>query len=392
MGRPNPIRLLCLLGVNLLLAGCATLAPLPQAGSLLDDAAFAAPAEPVDPAQAFALSERMRHYLEVEIAPQLRRKGVRDGLVEALSSRAQLRLEYDAASTRTAAQAFDARAGNCLSLVVMTAAMARHLGIPVEFNDVVTDENWARAGDLMVNAGHVNLTLGQRLVEDRLGRDSGRTVTIDFDPPRGSARALMRPISEATVSAMFMNNRAAESLVAGRVDDAYWFVRAALLQEPTFTPSYNTLAVVYQRSGRPQQAERVLRHMLEREPANTALLANLARALELQGRHGEAQEVGARLAKIEPTPPFHWYQQGVAALERRDYAAARDAFTREVDRAAYYHEFHFGLALAYAGLGDLARARREAALALQQSTTGRERQLYAAKLEWLEKKRATRVQ
>lgn len=382
--------LLACLGV--LLAGCAAVPPLPQVEGLLDDAAFAAPAEPIDPGQLLALSEPMRRYLDVEIAPQLRRKGARDGLVEALSNKAQLRIDYDAAATRTAAQTFDARAGNCLSLVVMTAAMARHLGVPVQFNDVVTDEGWARAGDLMVNAGHVNLTLGQRLVEDRLGRESGRTVTVDFDPPRGNARPLLRPIGERTIVAMFMNNRAAESLVAGRVDDAYWWVRGALRQEPTFTPSYNTLAVVYQRHGRPQQAERVLRHLLEREPANTALLANLVNALQAQGRGTEAQEVAQRLAKIEPMPPFHWYHQGVAALERRDYAAARDAFTREVERSAYYHEFHFGLALAYAGLGDVARARREAALALQHSSTGRERQIYAAKLEWLEKQRGTRLQ
>ncbi len=385
-------RCLLLPALGLLLAGCATVPPLPQVERLLDDAAFAAPSEPVDAAQPFALSERMRHYLEVEIAPQLRRKGARDGLVEALASKGQLRIEYDAASTRTAAQAFDARAGNCLSLVVMTAAMARHLGVPVEFNDVVTEEGWARAGDLMVNAGHVNLTLGQRLVEDRLGRDSGRTVMVDFDPPSGRSRPLVRSIGERTVVAMFMNNRAAESLVAGRVDDAYWWVRGALLQEPTFTPSYNTLAVVYQRHGRPQQAERVLRYLLEREPANTALLANLVNALRAQGRGAEAEAVAQRLEKIEPMPPFHWYQQGVAALERRDYAAARDAFTREVERSAYYHEFHFGLALAYAGLGDFTRARREAELALQHSSTGRERQLYTAKLEWLEKKRGTRVQ
>lgn len=381
-----------LLFAGLLLSACATLPPPPQPDGLLDDADFALPTEPIDPAQVFALSEPMRHYLDVEIAAQLRRKGAREGLVEALYSRRQLQLEYDAALTRNAAQAFEARTGNCLSLVVMTGALARHLGVPVEFNDVVTDENWARAGDLMVSAGHVNLTLGHRLADERLRSDGGRSLMIDFDPPRSGARPLVRTISEQTVIAMFMNNRAAEALVAGRVDDAYWWVRGAIGQAPTFTPAYNTLAVVYQRHGHPARAEQVLRHMLEREPGNTTLLANLVRTLQAQGRHAEAQPIAQRLAGIEPTPPFHWYQLGAAALQRRDYAAARDAFAREVARAAYYHEFHYGLALAYFGLGETARGERHLAIAMQNSTTGRDRALYAAKLEKLEKQRGARVQ
>lgn len=381
-----------LLAAGLVLAGCATPPPLPPLEPLLDDAAFAPPAEPVDAEQAFALSPAMREYLDETLAAQVQRRGARDALVEALYSRRQLRIDYDAANTRTAAQAFDARAGNCLSLLVMTAALARHLGLPVEFNDVVTEENWSRAGDLMVSAGHVNITLGQRLVDDRAGRGGGRSIVIDFDPPAGGVRPFVRPIGERTVAAMFMNNRAAESLVAGQVDQAYWWVRGALREAPTFSPAYNTLAVVYQRHGRPERAERVLRHLLEREPANAALLSNLRNALLQQGRADEAAQVAQRLAAIEPVPPYHWYQQGVQALQRRDYAAARDAFTREVQRSSFVSEFHYGLALAYLGLGDLKRTQRELDLAVQNSTTLRERDLYAAKLERLEKARATRLQ
>ena len=56
-------------------------------------------------------------------------------------------------------------------------------------------------------------------------------------------------IEEKTILAMYMNNRAAESLAGGRIDDAYWFARAAVLQDPDFMTPYNTLGVVYQRHG-----------------------------------------------------------------------------------------------------------------------------------------------
>jgi pentatricopeptide repeat protein len=384
-----PMKRRLVLLASLLLGACASLPPPPQPDALFDDAAFAPPGEAVDTQQVFALSEPMRRYLDVEIAAQLYRKGARDGLVDALYTRGQLKLEYDSALTRNAAQAFEARSGNCLSLVIMTAALARHLGLAVQFNDVFTDETWSRSGDLMVNSGHVNLTLGHRLGDDRFRFDGGSSLMIDFDPPKLGERPMVRAIGESTVTAMFMNNRSAEALVAGRIADAYWWARGALRQAPTFAAAYNTLAVVYLRHGQPQRAEQVLRYMLEREPANTTLLANLVRALEAQGRAGEAQQAAQRLASIEPTPPFHWFNVGIAALKRQDYRSARDAFSREVDRAAYYHEFHYGLALAYFGLGEITQGRRHLAIAMENSTTSRDRELYAGKLEKL---RALRVQ
>lgn len=371
----------------LLLSACAS-APLPlRPEPLFDDARFAPPTRPVDAGQVFALSEPMRRYVEVEIAPQLRRQGLRDGLVDALYSRSQLKLEYDSTMTRTAAQAFEARSGNCLSLVIMTAALARHLGLAVQYNDVFSDETWSRNGSLMVNSGHVNLTLGHRLGDDHFRFDGGRTLIIDFNPPEPGRRPLYRAIGEATIVAMFMNNRAAEALAEGRADDAYWWVRSALLEAPTFTPAYATLAVVYLRHGQPQRAEQALREVLDHEPANTLMLANLVHALEAQGRRAEAAAAAQRLAQIEPTPPFHYFNIGVAALKRRDYRAARDAFTSEVERAAYYHEFHYGLALAYFGLGDDAQGRKHLAIAMENSTTGRDRDLYSAKLERLRQHR-----
>jgi len=368
----------------LLLGGCATTtSTLPPPAPLLADARFAPPAQPVDLDQVFALSPAMQRYLDNEIAAQVRRRGTRDGLVDALYDKGQLRLEYDAANTRNAAEAFASRSGNCLSLVIMTAAFAERLALPVEFNQVYVEEEWNRSGDLMVSSGHVNLTLGHRLGDPHHRTDVGQSMTIDFLPPQDLQRQRSRRVSAATILAMYANNRAAESLAAGRIDQAYWWARAAIEREPTFMSAQNTLAVVYLRHGDFALADRVLGQVLEREPANVSAMANRVRAYELQGRHDEARALGETLARIEPLPPFHWFNLGLAALERRDYAAAREYFTKEVRRAAYYHEFHFGLALAYAGLGDGNEAKRQLALALETSTTRVDRALYAGKLERL---------
>jgi hypothetical protein len=95
----------------------------------------------------------MRRYLAVDISDQIRTKGAQAGLVDALYRRAQLKLEYDAATTKTAAEAFDARSGNCLSLVLMTAALAHELQVPVRYQSAYMEEAWSRNGNLLFASG-----------------------------------------------------------------------------------------------------------------------------------------------------------------------------------------------------------------------------------------------
>ena len=52
----------------------------------------------------------MRRYLRTEVVSQSKRYGMQDGLIQALYNKAQLKLDYDASSTRNAREAFDARA------------------------------------------------------------------------------------------------------------------------------------------------------------------------------------------------------------------------------------------------------------------------------------------
>jgi tetratricopeptide (TPR) repeat protein len=96
--------------VCLLLAGCAQAPVLPPTAELFRDELFAAPSQPIDASEIFALSEPMQRYLEVEVETGIRAKGVRQALIDAVTQ-GRLKLKYDSETTRTAAQAFEARAG-----------------------------------------------------------------------------------------------------------------------------------------------------------------------------------------------------------------------------------------------------------------------------------------
>lgn len=373
-------------GLLMLLAGCASppaLAPSPQ--GLLRDDLFGAVGPVPAPQQVLAMTPAMVDYAEQEITALARSKGLRQGMLDALYKRGQLQLEYDDSRTRNAAEAFEARRGNCLSLVLMTAAFAKHLGLPVRFNSVFVEELWSRSGDLYLVAGHVNLSLGQPRLERSGARvfDVGELLTIDFLPADQLRRQRSRVIEEGTVLAMYYNNRSAESLREGQLDAAYGWARAAVLSDPRFLAAQNTLGVIYRRAGHPALAEQVFRQLLQQEPANTQTLSNLVLVLEERGQAVEAQQLSARLRELQPEPPYKFYDQGIEAMRRGEFQEAKRLFTRELERAAYVHEFHFWLALANYGLGQMDEVRKHLALAREHSTTPMDRERYAAKLESL---------
>lgn len=374
------------------LAACAAppVAPVAQPDRrFFNDHLFATPSERVSAADVFALSEDMRRYLRVEIAEQARVKGRRQALVDALFSKGELKLEYDAEQTRNAAGAFAAREGNCLSLVIMTAAFARELELPVEYGKAIVDETWARSGDIDLLIGHVNLTLGRgssdphnpgvRSVAPPAG--SNGATTIDFLPPSEARSVRTRPIREGMVVGMYMNNRAVESLAAGRIDDAYWWAREALVQAPELVLAYNTLGAIYVRRGNIHEAERAFDHVLAIEPRNALALSNMIRVLTALGRNDDAQRLAERLDRLQVDTPFAHLQRGLAALQAGDARTARDEFAREVARDPFYHESQFWLGIAYLRTGEVEMARKHLALAMENSTTRRDREIYAAKLE-----------
>jgi tetratricopeptide (TPR) repeat protein len=377
------MRLWVLILTSLLLSACAQAPVAPRPDGLFQDHRFAPPSERISAADIFAISDEMKHFLREEIGPQLRAHGLQRGLVEALYRQGQLKLDYDTASTRNAAEAFRARAGNCLSLVVMTASFARELNLSVEFQSAFLEEAWARNGNFYLRSGHVNITLGRRFIDAGKLADS-TSLTIDFLPPEDIRGLRTQPITEQTVAAMFMNNRSAEALLEGRIADAYWWAREAMVQSPLFMSAYNTLGVIYLRQNDARQAERVFAQVLAREPANTRAMFNLVLALKRQDRPAEAAAWEQRLALLEPEPPFHFFDRGLAAMKRDDFAAARDWFSKEVARAAYHHESHFWLGVANYRLGEMRLAAKHLGLAMENSPTRGERDLYAAKLASLQ--------
>lgn len=367
----------------LLLSACANVPTRTgDATPLFHDALFKPPAQPIDSRAIFALDASMRRFIAAEIAPQVRHNDPRLALLDAL--RGKLLIDYDSAKTRTAAETFAARQGNCLSLVIMAAALARQLDIRVTYQEVFDFDTWSRDAGFDILSQHVNLVLGARMPGVSIYLREATPMIVDFLPSQQVSAAVTRPITEHTIIAMYMNNRAAEAMVAGDLDGAYWFARAALQADSGFANAANTLGVIYLKRNQPVPARLALRYALQRDPDNTSALSNLSSLLAAEGRSAEARELQERLHRIQRHPPFEYYDRGVDAMQAGQFAEAARLFEKALSQRPYDVPSHYQLAVASMHLGDMRRARKQLELAKQNSTTTESRAIYAAKLRHLQ--------
>ena len=371
-------RAAALAGGIALLAGCAPLLPAPPPAPPWEDAAFAPVAVDTSARDLFALTPEMRHFLRSELSLLLHMEGRQEGLYQALRSQRYLKLDYDAAHTRTAAEAFRDRAGNCLSLVILSATLARDLGLSVSFQEVLGEDSWGLSGDFIVASGHVNLVLGQR--SGVMLGDESQARVVDFVPSDRARGYRTRRVGETTLVAMYQNNRAAEALVEGRLDEAYAWAQAAVRSEPRRSASLNTLGVVYERRGLPAAAEQTWRLALALSPEDTRVMGNLVALLQAQDRPREAHVLSARLASLQSQAPFTHYREGLLAARAGNWPRTRDEMQQEIDRNPNFLEAQAWLAQAYLALGDLPEARRHLQRAAELGDTPADRSLYAAKL------------
>jgi len=212
------------------------------------------------------------------------------------------------------------------------------------------------------------------MVAHAFGRIDGDTR--DFVPADELAKRRTRVISEQTLVSMYMNNRATELLGARQLDRAYWWARAAIVNQPNYLPAHNTLGVIYKQHGNLREALSVFDAILVVEPENFISMTNQLLVLRAMDRKADAAVVEAQLKQVRPVPPFHYFDLGVAAMRRDDFAEGKRMFAKAIQRDAFYDKFHFWLALAHYHLGELDEARKQLKIAQDTSTTRSDLALY----------------
>jgi Flp pilus assembly protein TadD len=354
-------------------AGCAGLPParwtVPADEIVVDHPADPAAVPLVEDGAVLRVSPEMQAFLDRHVAPGASRQSRLRQLGQAILDDRSLGLRYDE-STRTAAEAFRARRGNCLSFSTMFVALARRAGLPAFYQEVDTPPDWTLRGDVLVLNRHVNV-----LVD--LGR-AGQQV-VDFSPD-GGARYDRRRITDRRALAHHDNNMAVERLQARDEGTALRYLRRAVGRDASFAPAWTNLGILHLREGRPAHAEAAYLRALQADPGHLVAMSNLATLYEQTGDGERADAYRRRVARHRDGNPYYRYQLAREAVAAGDYDTAIRHLRYAVARRPREERFHALLGVSYQGKGDEKAARTWFARAERISAADSARRPLAPKL------------
>jgi len=290
--------------------------------------------------------------------------------------------------TYTAEESYTLQAGNCLSLAIMTTALADLAGVETRFQLVDSVPVFSVTGSLSFKQRHVRVFLHDPSKPPSDGflvlRPEG--VIVDYFP--SGREVFVGNISRNEFVSMYYLNTAADMISTKNYDQAFHFVLAALEKAPDNPDALNMLAIVHRRAGYSGKAEEIYQYAISQQPDNVVLLKNYRQLLLSQARLTEAATIEGRLSGLDDPSPLNWLSLAEEAYLGGEYRQAITYFDKAIKLAPYLHNPYFGKAKSYFKLGDPAQAEQSLQLARQYSNKGEqsllyERKLIALKTSWI---------
>lgn len=335
--------------------------------------AFAQAAPLPAPAEVLAVPEPLRQQFREQVLDQTRAPNARlERLVDFLFSPQGLGMRYEPDANHTVAQAYATRQANCMSFTLLTVALAREAGLDAYAQQVEETLAWRQDHNTLYRTQHVNA--GVRIRERRFTVDVAWNEVITRKPPE--------PIHDERLIAHYFNNRAAQLLEQGDLDDALRHAEIALKLDPGYATTWSNTGVMYLRDGDEARAEQAYRHALELDHDNPGALFNLVAFYQRAGDAVAARPLQKRLDAVQARDPFHHFLLAAGFEHDGDLERAAEHYRKAIHLYDSEHRFHFGLARVYFQQGDHHRASRELSRARELSQ-GDTRALYQAKLDTL---------
>lgn len=291
-------------------------------------------------------------------------------------------------STHTATEAAILDNGNCLSLAVITAALASVVEIELKFQKMNSPPVYKKQGDIMMLSSHVR-TKAYNSVNKSGSSDEASpkvlvpaSVIIDYFPSYGNVSGEF--VSQDAVSAMFYRNKVAVALVENHVSRAFWLADKALKLAPNDPENVSAMAVVLRRLDKLDEAEQLYQQAIANDITDITLLSNYLALLSRQGREQEAAEVAELLVSQNDENPYSWIALASEHIDRRELKKAQYFLDKAKQLAPYLDDVYRELARCFFLQEKLDEAHQALTKAHQLAWDDRSRALYMAKQTALE--------
>jgi tetratricopeptide (TPR) repeat protein len=330
----------------------------------------------------FYLDENAKAFVVSTIGPVHNKINQMEALVNAIFMRSKLNLLYQGNANTIANDTFYSREANCLSLSILTYALATEAGFDVEFQEVMIPEYWTRRSGFSLLNGHINLKMLAPQQPDvfELNR---RSFQVDFDPQPLRRGLPKKVVSKKTVLSMFYNNKGADAFLRKDYVSAYAYFREAVVIKPNFSGAWINLGILYRLNEYFPQAEKAYEHALVINPDSLNALENLAYLYTFIGRNEEAEDILAKVEYKRNSNPYYHVNLGEQQMEKKHWEQALAHFRKALVLDRSKHEVYFGLARAYFEIGELQQSKRYFKLAKSTAQNKQDEGRYQTKLEFL---------
>lgn len=296
-------------------------------------------------------------------------------------NRTGLNLLYAADANTNANTTFLNRSANCLSLTIMTYALAEKAGFSAQFQQVHIPEYWTeRNGQSFINS-HVNVQIQPNAIMRKQMLFPPKTV-VDFDPIANRSSLATNTISKARIIAMFYNNQGADALVRYDHNQAYALFKAAIEADAQFPDVWINLGLLYKREGLYAAAESSYKVAIALNDKKTAW-ENLAYLYLKTNRKNESEKIFERLERQRFNNPYYHYMLAQRAINDGKIGESIVKFKRAIALDDQPHQFYAGLAEAYAQQNKFEKSHFYFSVAKRKATFNDEIQRYELKLSIL---------
>lgn len=313
------------------------------------------------PEQIFYLGEEAKAFVDLSKSKQQTDSQNMRRLVNKIFDRAELGLTYLNNANSVADTTFLNQQANCLSLSIMTYALADYAGYDAEFFEVDIPEYWTRRDGFSLLNGHINLKIEtNELTSSRMITDF---VNVDFDPQDMRKHFKRRAIGKTRIVAMFYNNIGAEALIGKEFDKAYAYLRRALLTDSTLSDAWVNLGILYRMHDAYSDASNAYKMALTLDTENLTAWENMAVLYNYSGDKETAANIIQMVKRRRAENPFYHFILGEQALDAGKLEDALVFYRRAYKLDGKRHEVLFGLGKTYYELGALTKAERFLSLA-----------------------------
>ncbi len=363
-GIRTPFQIVVTGALLLALTACSSVTVSPEAGVdpalLSGERAFGAPLElVVEEDSIVAMSDEMVVFMDELDVDRLLAAARFRRLFSGLARAGYFNTSYDAEKTFTAADTFEAKAGNCLSYTNMFVALARDAGLRAEYQVVDVPPSWDADSGYLIRYTHINVIL-KGVTMDKLG---GQDITVDFNAVHPDPEYHRRVVSDRYATSLYHANLSVDYIRRGEAETGFAHLRRAIELEPENPDLWINLGAFYAKRGNYDAAIESYEAALAVDSRSKGAISGLARAYSNLGDEEMAAYYGDRVKRYRAKNAFYHFALAQAHYESADYERSLDAINTAIHLKGRQGRFYFMRGLAEQKLGDLEGARKSFARA-----------------------------